>query len=75
MERFDVLGEILAVFEVEFILAAVKQTWGDRVTTVFVRQGKFAHDPKLVAAYPPADLTVECIGDLLNYDLPALLPD
>src|SRR5260370_6783455 len=53
------------------ILAAVKKVWGDRVTTVFVRQGKFAHDPKLVAAYPPTDLTVDCICDLLNYDLPA----
>jgi FMN phosphatase YigB (HAD superfamily) len=55
------------------ILAAVKKVWGDRVTTVFVRQGKFAHDPKVVASYPPADLTVERIGDLLGYDLPALL--
>jgi hypothetical protein len=43
------------------------------VTTVFVRQGKFAHDPKVVASYPPADLTVERIGDLLGYDLPAIL--
>jgi FMN phosphatase YigB (HAD superfamily) len=55
------------------ILATVKQAWGDRVTTVFVRQGKFAHDPKAVAAYPPADRTVERIGDLLNHDLSALL--
>ena len=28
--------------------------------------------PRL-AAYPPADLTVERIGDLVNYDLTALL--
>ena len=55
------------------ILAAVKEVWGDRVTTVFVRQGKFAHDPRVVASYPPADLTVERIGDLLGYDLPAFL--
>jgi transaldolase len=55
------------------ILAAVKKAWGDRVTTVFVRQGKFARDPKVVASYPPADLTVERIGDLLGYDLPALV--
>jgi FMN phosphatase YigB (HAD superfamily) len=55
------------------ILAAVKKVWGDRVTTVFVRQGKFAHDPRVVASYPPADLTVERIGDLLGYDLPALV--
>jgi FMN phosphatase YigB (HAD superfamily) len=31
------------------ILAAIKKAWGDRVTTVFPRQGKFAHDPKVIA--------------------------
>ena len=55
------------------ILNAVKKIWGDRVTTVFPRQGQYAHDSKLVAACPPADLTVERIGDLLDYDLSALL--
>ena len=34
------------------ILAALKKAWGDRVTTVFPRQGQFANDPKVVAAYP-----------------------
>jgi FMN phosphatase YigB (HAD superfamily) len=49
------------------ILAALKQTWGKRVTTVFPRQGKFAHDPKIVAAYSGgADITIECINDLLS---------
>jgi FMN phosphatase YigB (HAD superfamily) len=55
------------------ILAAVKKAWGDRVTTVFPRQGKFARDPTAIASYLPADLTVERIGDLLDFDLPALL--
>jgi FMN phosphatase YigB (HAD superfamily) len=55
------------------ILAAFKQAWGRRVTTVFPRQGCFAHDPRLLAEYPPADLTIERIGDLLHYELPALL--
>src|SRR5712675_991892 len=55
------------------ILTAVKKIWGDRVSTVFPRQGQYAHDPKVVAACPPADLTVERIGNLLDYDLPALL--
>ena len=57
------------------ILAAVKKIWGDRVTTVFPRQGQYAYDPNVIAACPPADLTVERIGDLLNCDLPALLAD
>lgn len=55
------------------ILAAMKAVWKDRLTTVFPRQGHYAHDPDAVNAYPPADLTVERIGELLNYDLPALL--
>jgi FMN phosphatase YigB (HAD superfamily) len=48
------------------ILAAMKSVWGDRLTTVFVRQGHYAHDAAEVAAYPPADVTVERIGDLLK---------
>jgi FMN phosphatase YigB (HAD superfamily) len=55
------------------ILTAVKQAWGDRVTTVFPRQGQFARDPKVVASYPAADLSVSRIGDLLDLDLPAFL--
>ncbi len=55
------------------ILAAVKQVWGPRVSTVFVRQGHYAHDPDILASYPPADLSVGRIGDLLEYDLPTLL--
>jgi FMN phosphatase YigB (HAD superfamily) len=56
------------------ILAALKKAWGDRVTTVFPRQGQFANDPKAVAAYPgAADVTVERISDLLSYDLSRLL--
>ena len=51
------------------ILAAVKQFWGERVTTIFVRQGSYAHDPKVVGAFPAADMTIECIADLLDRDL------
>jgi hypothetical protein len=53
------------------ILTAVKEIWGERVTTVFPRQGKFAREAS-VPAYPAADVMVERIGDLLAYDLPAL---
>jgi FMN phosphatase YigB (HAD superfamily) len=45
------------------ILAAVKAVWQARVTTVFVRQGHYAHDTKDNARYPSADLTLERIGD------------
>jgi FMN phosphatase YigB (HAD superfamily) len=54
------------------ILAAMKDVWGDRLTTVFPRQGHYALDPKIVAAYPAADITIERIGELVNYDLPDL---
>ena len=50
-------------------MKAVKQFWGERVTTVFPRQGTYAHDPKVVSAFPPADVTIERIGDLLDFDL------
>jgi hypothetical protein len=55
------------------ILAAVKKFWGTRVTTVFVRQGHYASDPKILASYPAADISIERIGDLLQYGLPELL--
>jgi FMN phosphatase YigB (HAD superfamily) len=47
------------------ILTAVKNVWGSRVTTVFPRQGHYAHDPAILAAYPPADLTIGRIGELM----------
>jgi FMN phosphatase YigB (HAD superfamily) len=56
------------------ILAAVKQVWGDRVTTVLPRQGSYAHDPEALATFAPADVTIKSIGDLLDYDLPRLGP-
>jgi len=55
------------------ILAAVKQSWGSRVTTVFPRQGHYATDPKATQGYPAADVTIERIGALLDYDLAGLI--
>ncbi len=55
------------------ILTAVKEVWSDRLTTVFPKQGHYALDTKAIAGYPAADITVERIGDLLTYDLPAFL--
>lgn len=46
------------------VLDALKQHWRERLTTVFVRQGHYAHDPKLLAKYPPAQISLERIGDL-----------
>jgi len=55
------------------ILAEVKKIWGSRVTTVFPRQGHYALDPKTLAAYPPADISINRIGELLNYKLDSFL--
>ena len=55
------------------ILAAMKNVWGNRLTAVFPRQGHYALDPQNIITYPAADYTVERIGDLVDYDLPALL--
>ena len=52
------------------ILTAIKGSWGERVTTIFPRQGHYALDDELVAKYPAADITVERIGDIL--DLPSI---
>jgi hypothetical protein len=56
------------------ILAAVRAAWGDRVTTVLPRQGRYAHDPAVRAADPPADVVIERIGDLLVLEREALVP-
>jgi FMN phosphatase YigB (HAD superfamily) len=50
------------------LLAAVKAAWGRRVTTVFPRQGHYARDPEILRSHPPADITVERIGDLVDID-------
>jgi hypothetical protein len=54
------------------ILAAFKNAWGDRVTTVLPRQGQYAV-PSEIAKYPPADHAVDRIGDLAGGDLAARL--
>src|SRR5204862_7348598 len=55
------------------ILSMVKKVWGSRVTTVFPRQGHYAFDPQILSSYPPADVAIGRIGDLLNFGLQALL--
>ena len=50
------------------LLAAMKAIWGPRLTTVFVRQGHYALDTQAIAAYAPADITIERIGDLIHLD-------
>lgn len=55
------------------ILTAVKEKWSQRVTTVFVKQGHYAHDPT-IGEYPAADLSVEHIGEVLDLKLEDFKP-
>jgi len=50
------------------VLAAMKELLGERLVTVFPRQGHYANDPALLARYPAADVSVERVGDLLERD-------
>jgi FMN phosphatase YigB (HAD superfamily) len=50
------------------ILAAMKNIWGDRLTSVFPRQGHYALDPAIIGAYPAPDVTIERIGELVRWD-------
>jgi hypothetical protein len=54
------------------ILAAVKNTWGTRVTTIFPRQGHYALDARVTSAYPSADITLESIAELARCSLDML---
>jgi hypothetical protein len=51
------------------ILTAIKRHWAERVTTVFPRQGRYAHDASIVAANPAADVSIDGIGELASYDV------
>lgn len=72
VERLYPAGHYVLIDDKVRILAEAKKTWGARVTTVFPRQGHYAHASD-VATFPAPDLTVERIGELAGFDLPTLL--
>lgn len=55
------------------VLAAMKSTLGDRLTTVFPRQGHYALDPVEIASWAAADVSIASIGDLVDQDIRPLL--
>jgi FMN phosphatase YigB (HAD superfamily) len=75
VEKFYPANHYVMVDDKLRLLAAIKQFWGKRVTTVFVKQGHYANDPEILARYPAADIQVDRIGDLLNYDKAAFLKE
>jgi FMN phosphatase YigB (HAD superfamily) len=50
------------------LLDAIKRQWGKRVTTVFPRQGHYAHDMAILTDYPAADLSIDAIADLTAFN-------
>jgi FMN phosphatase YigB (HAD superfamily) len=73
VERFYPADHYVLIDDKLPILAAVKKIWGQRVTTVFPKQGHYAHDPKILAEFPPADIELARIGDLITCDLSSRL--
>jgi hypothetical protein len=55
------------------ILDAMKGVWGDRLTTIFPQQGRYAVDPDVLARYPHGDVQLAHIGDLVHHDLADLV--
>src|SRR6516162_9391659 len=62
VERRYPAGHYVMIDDKLRILAAMKKTWGERLTTVFPRQGHYALDPRELAAWPPADVTISSIA-------------
>jgi FMN phosphatase YigB (HAD superfamily) len=56
------------------LLDAVKKAWGDRVTTIFPRQGHYAKDTRTLTSFPPADMEIARIADLMEHDFSMLQP-
>jgi FMN phosphatase YigB (HAD superfamily) len=54
-----------------WLLEAIKQHWGPRVTTVWPRQGHYITDAR-VQTLPPPDVTLARIGELVDWPLPRL---
>jgi FMN phosphatase YigB (HAD superfamily) len=62
-------GHYVMVDDKPGLLADMKSTLKDRLTTVFVRQGHYACAPGADAVQPAPDMMIECIADLLNHSL------
>ena len=74
VERFYPAEHYVLIDDKLRILATVKKIWDERVTTIFPKQGHYAHDPKTLAEFPAADIELAKIADLMTCDL-SQLPD
>jgi FMN phosphatase YigB (HAD superfamily) len=69
VERFYPSEHYVMIDDKIRILAKMKDVWGDRVTTVFPRQGHYAKDPKILAEFPHGDIQIDSIGELARFEL------
>jgi FMN phosphatase YigB (HAD superfamily) len=73
VERFYPAKRYVMIDDKLRILNAIKKVWGERVTTIFVRQGHYARDPQILADCQPADIQLDHLGDLNNCALAAFM--
>ena len=73
MQRRYPAAHYVMIDDKPLLLAAMKQVLGARLTTVFVRQGHYALESAGTTIYPPPDLGIECIGELIGMDMSLFL--
>ncbi len=56
------------------LLADMKKALGEKLSTVFVRQGHYALDSLATPITPAPDISIACIGDLLALQLSDFIP-
>ena len=72
VERFYPARHYVLIDDKLTILDAVKRGWGDRVTTVFPRQGRYALEAAARTDLLAADVAFAHIGDLMGHNLLSL---
>ena len=73
VQRLHPARRYVMVDDKQRLLTAMKDVMGERLVTVFPRQGHYALDPANIARYPAADCSIDAIGDLLTLDIGALI--
>ena len=73
VQRLHPARRYVMVDDKQRLLTAMKDVMGNRLVTVFPRQGHYALDPENIARYPAADCSIDAIGDLLTLDINALI--
>jgi FMN phosphatase YigB (HAD superfamily) len=74
VERFYPAKRYVMIDDKLRILSAVKNVWGDRVSTVFPKQGHYARDPHALAGFQSADIQLDQISELNSCALAAFRP-